>query len=99
MRPSQRIVVALALAAISLVSSRARGQCPAAIAKLLADGKLDAPRTEADVLLKRNANDDNAIQSVGRSLERQGNSGEAVDWLEKAVKINSNNASHHLYLA
>jgi cytochrome c-type biogenesis protein CcmH/NrfG len=35
---------------------------------------------------------------MGRLLLEQGESGDAVDWLEKAVKINGKSAQHHLWL-
>jgi tetratricopeptide (TPR) repeat protein len=57
-----------------------------------------APRTELEAQLKRAPNDDAAMECLGRVLIEQGASGDAVDWLEKAVKVNGKSASHHMWL-
>jgi tetratricopeptide (TPR) repeat protein len=73
-------------------------QCSPAIVKLLVDQKYDEARAEMQALIKKNPSDDVALHCMGRIYMAQGKSGDAVDWLEKAVKINDKNALHHLQL-
>lgn len=75
-----------------------RGQCGPAIQKLVSEQKYDDARAEAQALIKKNAADDAALHCMGRIYDAQGKSGDAVDWFEKAVKINDKNALHHLQL-
>jgi tetratricopeptide (TPR) repeat protein len=80
------------------VAGDLRAQCSPAVQKLISEQKYDAARTEADALIKKNAADDAALHCMGRIYSAQGKSGDAVDWLEKAVKANDKNALHHLQL-
>jgi tetratricopeptide (TPR) repeat protein len=77
----------------------AEAQCSAAIQKLINEAKYDEARAEVDVLLKKGSSDDAALHCMGRVYEAEGESGKAVDWFEKAVRINDKNALHHLRLA
>jgi tetratricopeptide (TPR) repeat protein len=79
-------------------SGEIRAQCSPAVQKLIADQKYDDARAETDALIKKNASDDVALHCMGRIYAAQGKSGEAVDWFEKAVKVNDKNAYHHLQL-
>ena len=76
----------------------AQAQCSAAVQKLITDGKYDEASAEVEPLVKRNSSDDAALHCMGRIFEARGESGKAVDWLEKAVKANERNAQHHLWL-
>jgi tetratricopeptide (TPR) repeat protein len=73
-------------------------QCVPPVQKLVAEQKFDEARSEVDALLKKSATDDAALHCMGRIAMAQGKSGDAVDWLEKAVKANDKNALHHLQL-
>jgi tetratricopeptide (TPR) repeat protein len=90
----------LAVAPAFLVAALIRGsaQCPPSIQKLASDQKYDEARAEAQGLIKKNASDDAALHCMGRLYLAERRSGDAVDWFEKAVKANDNNALHHLYL-
>jgi tetratricopeptide (TPR) repeat protein len=57
-----------------------------------------APRAELEARLARTPNDDAAMECLGRALLDAGDSGRAVDWLERAVKANGRSAPHHLWL-
>ena len=74
-------------------------ECPPAIRALAVDQKYDAARAEVDRLLKANPADDAALSCMGEIYEREGKSGDAVDWYEKAVKANERDPQHHLSLA
>lgn len=89
-----------AIGALALVGAfRVGAQCPSAVDKLAIDQKYDAARAEVQTLLKAKPNDDAALACMGRVYEREGKSGDAVDWYEKAVKANDTSAHHHLSLA
>lgn len=90
------IVLFVGAACLSTVPVHA--QCRPAVQQLITDRKYDGARAELQAQLKRAANDDAAMDCMGRLLLEQGQSGEAVDWLEKAVTINGQNAQHHLWL-
>jgi tetratricopeptide (TPR) repeat protein len=86
------------LLALLLLPALARGQCPAATQKLITDRKLDEAATEVRAALDKNGSDETALHCMGRVLLEQNKSGDAVDWFEKAVKVNDKNAQHHLWL-
>jgi len=77
----------------------AGAQCPPAIVKLAVDQKFDAARAEVERVLKAKPADDSALACMGEIYEREGKSGDAVDWYEKAVKANETDPQHHLSLA
>ncbi len=99
MKPLRRSV-ARTLAPVLVVAAlnRSWAQCLPSIQKLATEQKYDEARAEAQALIKKNASDDAALQCMGRLYLAQGKSGDAVDWFEKAVKVNDNSALHHLYL-
>jgi tetratricopeptide (TPR) repeat protein len=94
MRTSLAVAPAFVIAALS----RGSAQCPASIQKLATDQKYDEARAAAQALIKTNASDDAALHCMGRLYLAERKSGDAVDWFEKAVKANDNNALHHFYL-
>lgn len=73
-------------------------QCTPAVQRLIADLKYDDARAELQSQLKLVASDDAALHCMGRLLLDQGESGGAVDWFERAVKIDGKRAQHHLWL-
>jgi tetratricopeptide (TPR) repeat protein len=72
-------------------------QCVPAVQRLISARKYDEARTELQAQLTRVPNDDAAMHCMGRLLLDQDESGEAVDWLEKAVKLNDKSAQHHMW--
>ena len=84
---------------VSAALTRGLAQCPVSIQKLAVDQKFDAARAEVDRLLKAKPADDSALACMGEIYEREGKSGDAVDWYEKAVKVNEKDPQHHLSLA
>jgi tetratricopeptide (TPR) repeat protein len=65
---------------------------------LIADGKYDQARAALQAQLTRAPNDDAAMECMGRVRLEQNESADAVEWLEKAVKINGKSGTHHLWL-
>lgn len=85
-----------------LIAFAARGaaaQCSPAIQKLVTDQKYDDARAEAEALVKKNASDDAAVHCVGWILMSQDKSKDAIEWFERAVKLNDKSSTHHLWLA
>lgn len=91
------VLVMLALL-IAVVAHTAVAQCSPAIQKLVTDQKYDDARSEAEALVKKNASDDAALHCVGWVLMSQDKSKDAIEWFEKAVKINDKSSAHHLWL-
>jgi tetratricopeptide (TPR) repeat protein len=94
MRAAHFVVTALVL----IASRDLRAQCSPAIHKLISAHKYDEARAETQALVAKNASDDVALHCIGYIALAQDKSGEAVDWLEKAVKANDQSAVHHLEL-
>jgi len=93
------MLAALVLCAISL-----RAQTPAGVSatpsveQLIAARRFDDAKPAIDAMLARNGKDPAALYLMGRLTYAQGNSGRAVDWFEKAVDGDENNATYHLWL-
>jgi tetratricopeptide (TPR) repeat protein len=79
--------------------SSARAQCSPAIQKLATDQKYDEARAQAEALVKKNPSDDVALNCVGWTLMSADKSKDAIEWFEKAIKVNDKVSSHHLWLA
>lgn len=60
--------------------------------------RFDEAKAAFQAQLAKNKNDANALYYMGRIADEQGKSGEAVSWLEKAVKLNDNSAEYHFRL-
>ena len=98
MRPlSLQCRLAVALATL-LIAGAADAQCPPSTRRLLTDRRFDAARAEVQTALKANPNDGAALECMGFTYMEEDKSGPAVDWFEKAVKVDDNNAQHHLWL-
>jgi tetratricopeptide (TPR) repeat protein len=65
---------------------------------LFEQGDYPAARTELDAALRQNPNDADALCYTGRIALQQGRSNEAVDWLEKAIRIDDRKAEYHVWL-
>ena len=88
-----------ALAAVLLLSgAQAGAQCQPAVEKLNRDRKLDESRAQMQAAVAKNPNDDAAWECMGRIAAAQDRPKEASGYFEKAVKINDNVATHHLWL-
>lgn len=73
-------------------------QCTSAVKQMVANRQFNEARAQGEAQIKRAPNDDAAMNCVGRVLLEQDESGDAIDWFEKAVKVNGRNAQHHLWL-
>lgn len=67
--------------------------------KPLEERNLAAAGAEFTAALARNARDTTALYYMGRIVMAEERSGEAVDWFEKAVKVDDNSSEYHLWLA
>jgi tetratricopeptide (TPR) repeat protein len=90
--------IVLFVGAASLGAANIRAQCTPPIQQLITDHKYDRARAELEAQLARAPNDDAAMECIGRVLIEDGKAGDAVGWLEKAVKINGKSALHHVWL-
>jgi tetratricopeptide (TPR) repeat protein len=81
-----------------LPAGEVHAQCAPPVQRLVTERKFDEARTEIQAQLKRAPNDDAAMDCFGRILTEQGQAGDAVDWLETAIKANGRSAEHHLAL-
>jgi tetratricopeptide (TPR) repeat protein len=88
------VVVAL----VFVLQGAAYAQCAGPVRALIADGRYDQARADVQAQLKRAPNDDAAMECLGRVRLEQGDSADAVGWLEKAVAINARSGTHHLWL-
>lgn len=77
----------------------AGAQCPATIQKLLTDRRVDEAKVAARDLATRSPNDDTALHCMGRVLMESNDSKDAIEWFEKAIKVNDKVSVHHLWLA
>ena len=87
------VLVPLALAPRAMVA-----QCTGATQEAFQERRLDEARAAAQGQLKENPNHAPTLYCMGRIVYAAGKSGEAVDWLEKAIKVEGNNAVYHLWL-
>ena len=97
-RMTREVIHFILVSGAALVPVSLHAQCAPAVQRLITDRKYDAARDELLARLKRAPNDNGAMHCMGRLLLEQGESGDAVDWFEKAVKINGLSAQHHLWL-
>jgi len=93
-----RLPILGVVALLALIPGIARAQCTPAQQRSITDRRYAEARAELQAQLKRAPNDDAAMDCMGRLLLEEGESGDAVDWLEKAVKIDGKSAQHHLGL-
>lgn len=66
--------------------------------KLFQERKFDEARTAAKAQLATNKSDANATYWMGRIAFAENKSDEAIEWLEKAVKLDNKNATYHYWL-
>ena len=73
-------------------------QCTGAAQEAFLERRLDDARAAAQAQLKDGPGHAPTLYCIGRIAYANGKSGEAVDWFEKAVKAEGNNAVYHLWL-
>src|SRR5688572_6576705 len=78
-----------------LLASSLAAQSPETLFK---QGKYDDAKRAFQAQLATNARDANALFYLGRIAEEQDRFSEAVDWYEKALKINDTSATYHFWL-
>ena len=83
---------------LAFSASTATAQCAGAAQPLFQARKLEEARAEARAQLGADATNPAALYCMGRIAAAQGQSGEAVDWFEKAVKQSHRTAEYHLWL-
>jgi tetratricopeptide (TPR) repeat protein len=96
--PAPPVMRFIVVALLVVPRFAAHAQCSPSVQKLIADARYDEARTEVEPLIKKNGSDDAILHCMGRVYYARGESGKAVDWFEKAVKVNDKNALHHLWL-
>jgi tetratricopeptide (TPR) repeat protein len=66
--------------------------------ELFRQGKLEDAKAAAQALLAKNKNDLTGIFWMGRVADEQNKMGDAINWFEKAVKLNDTSAVYHMWL-
>jgi tetratricopeptide (TPR) repeat protein len=66
--------------------------------QLFQSRRYDEAKAVFQTHLARDRNNASALYYMGRIAAAQDKSGEAVDWFEKAVRLNDNNAVYHFWL-
>lgn len=79
-----------------LLASTLAAQTPAET--LFKQGKYEDAKRAFQAQLATNPRDANALFHLGRIAEEQDRHSEAVDWYEKALKINDTSATYHFWL-
>lgn len=90
---------ALALLVASIAAATADAQCGPGVQKLLNEQRFDDARGAVQALIAANGSDAAALHCMGRVYVAMDKPGDAVEWFEKAVKVNDNLSVHHLWLA
>ena len=67
-------------------------------AELFAARKLDEAKAAYQAVLAKDRNNADALFHLGRIAHMQEKHGEAIDWYEKAIKLDEHNASYHFRL-
>jgi tetratricopeptide (TPR) repeat protein len=86
------------VAALFLTGSETLAQCQPGVDKLSRERKFEEARTQMQAVVAKNANDDAAWECLGRIASAMDRQKEASGYFEKAIKINDNVATHHLWL-
>ena len=91
----RRVALLLALPLALLAQAP---QPPLTPEQLINARRFDEAKALIDPMLAKDRNDAHAMFLMGRMMYAQGNSGDAVDWFEKAVKRDEGNAMYHTWL-
>ena len=82
-------------ALLLVIASSVAAQTPE---ELFKQGKYEDAKKAFGERVARNRNDANALFYMGRIAEEQDKFNEAVDWYEKALKLNDTSATYHFWL-
>jgi tetratricopeptide (TPR) repeat protein len=85
---------ATAVAALLLAARLSAAQCAPATQRLIDERRFD----EARAVLVKSPNDDQALHCLGMISVATDRDREAIDYFERAVKLNDRSSSHHLWL-
>ena len=66
--------------------------------QLFRDRRFDELRTAMQANLAKNKNDHLSMYWIGRTYEAEDKDGDAMDWFEKALKLNDTSALYHFWL-
>ena len=88
-----RLTPLLLLAAPAILAAQTSN-----VEQLYRERKYEEARTMLRAQLAKNKNDHLAMYWMGRVAEDEEKFGEAVDWMEKAVKLNDTSALYHAWL-
>lgn len=94
----RELPIPLVVALLAGAGGQAAAQCAGTTQTMYQERKYDEARAETQAHLKQNPGDAAALYCMGRIATAQDKSGEAVDWFEKAVKIDDRNSLYHLWL-
>lgn len=93
----RRFLVSL-LGPLIVIPRVVAAQCTGAAQEAYQERRLDDARAAAQAQLKENAGSAATLYCMGRIVYAAGKSGEAVDWFEKAIKLDATNAVYHVSL-
>ena len=93
-------LTALLLVIPTILAAQSPQPAPSVLSteQLIVARKFDEAKPAVQAALARDKNDPNALYLMGRLVYAQGNSGEGVDWFEKAIARNSKIATYHTWL-
>jgi len=94
----RRLVIASLLLPIALSAQAPQPAAPQTPSDLIDARKLDEARPLVQSMLAKDKNDANAMFLMGRILDAEGKNSDAVDWYEKAIKVDEKNSRYHLFL-
>jgi tetratricopeptide (TPR) repeat protein len=94
----RQLPIPLVVALLAGAGEQAAAQCAGNAQAMYQERKYDEARAETQAQLKQNPNAAATLYCMGRIATAQEKSGEAVDWFEKAVKVDDRNSLYHLWL-
>lgn len=99
---SRRVICTMTIGLVTVAFAAQAGSAQTASGargdSLFAAGEYAAARQEFNARLQRNAADATALYYLGRIALHQGESGVAVDWFEKAIRVDDGRADFHVWL-
>ena len=99
MRFLSRALISVSIPAVLFSQSPIPAPAAASTGEALFEArKFDEARSAFQARVKQNPRDVTALAFLGRIAHAQGKHGEAIDWLEKAVKLDDANAMYHFWL-
>jgi tetratricopeptide (TPR) repeat protein len=96
--PHSLSVAALTLIFCVVGGETAMAQCQPAVQRLIADRRFDDAKTQMKAVVAKTPNDDAAIHCLGRISSAMDRHKEALEYYEKAAKVNDKVALHHLWI-